>query len=148
MLLGEENNLKVYYGGSLKETPAFQLFSKIYNKSIDDGHSNRDAFNLLMDRINQVKVVYCCEGEKVIAGIAFEYRQLFREGWICFTFTDEAYRGRSINKLLRKYLENLLRKMGAKNVCSYIHKDNISSLNSSRKAGSTVEYYKTSKKLI
>lgn len=148
MLLGEESNLKIYYGSSIKETPSFELFSQTYSKSIDDGHSSREAFNILLDRIHHVRVVYCCDGEKVIAGIAFEYRQLFNEGWISFTFTDELHRGKSINKLLRKYLENLLKKMGAKSIGSYIHKDNISSLNSSRKAGSTVEYYKTSKKLI
>ena len=56
--------------------------------------------------------------------------------------------GFMVNKLLRVYVERLLKEMGAKKICSYIHKDNTSSLKSSRKSGSIVEYYKTTKKLL
>ena len=98
-----------------------------------------------MDRI---QVVYCCDGEKVVSGIAFEIREVFEEAWIIFTFTDEQYRGKELNKLLRNHLENYLILNNIPKLCSYIHPNNTSSLKSSQKAGSVIEYYRTIKHLL
>ena len=146
LLLGENSNYNIFYNSNITETPAFELFNELYKQSINDGHSSKDVFlNLNFDKVD---VVYCCdEVGDVVAGIAFQYRPIFNEGWILFTFTHKNHRGKGLNGMLRPYVENKLIMMGAEKVCSYIHPNNTSSLKASLKAGSTIEYYKTVKLL-
>jgi hypothetical protein len=140
---------EIYHDYNLGKSKSFKLFSETYLKSIENGHSSLENYNnILNSRLDRVQVVYCCDGENVISGIAFEIREVFDEAWIIFTFTDERYRGKELNKLLRKHLENYLIVNGITKLCSYIHPNNVSSLKSSQKAGSVIEYYKTIKHLL
>lgn len=135
------NEIIIYKQDTLNMCPALSLFLKVYAETIDSGYNNSVPF------YNDYRMVWAEENNKVIGGICYEYRQPVRMGWIVLSFTGENHRGRGINEILHKYMEDDLRKLGAYRVCSYVSMNNQSRLKAAEKVGLKPQFYRMNKNL-
>lgn len=147
MIGSEEDNqgnaLNIYMQDNLNMCPALSLFLKVYAETIDTGFSNSVPFYGDKQRMVWAE----SESGEVMGGICYEYRQPVRMGWIVLSFTDPKYRGRGINEILHKYMENDIRELGGYRVCSYVSINNKSRLKAAEKVGLKPQFYRMNKNL-
>lgn len=140
------NALTVWEGEHLGGSRAMPLFMKIYAELMENGHATTHMSWMDGNKINFV-YVFDEATQQVAGGIAFEYRQISREGWIILSFTDTAYRGQRINQLASSYFENIIRNRGGYKIASHVHVNNTARLKSAERAGLIPEYYRMSKRI-
>lgn len=139
------NDIEIWLSETLVNSEAMVLFLKTYTEIMEKGWA---TMYFPWGDSNKYSVLYARDsGGNVIAGIAYEYRPLMKEGWILLSFTKTEFRGRHLNGILHDYFETMMRNKGALRLASHIHKDNLSALRSAEKVGRIPEYYRLQKDL-
>jgi GNAT superfamily N-acetyltransferase len=141
----EGNNLRIIFSDSLHGTEAMPMFLRAYAELIEKGWA--DTY-IPWDKSNSLQVVYAVNDfNRIVGGIAFEYRSSSKEGWLMLSFTDPECRGRRINQALHKYFEAICLKRGATHISSYVHVNNTPRIKSAARVNFVPSYYKMTKLL-
>lgn len=139
------NELTIWFCDVIAQTPALAPFLRNYAELIDNEYATR---YVAWGEVNKLHVVYALDTNGTfVGGIAFEYRQLAREGWLTLSFTEKEFRGRRVNQVLHQYFEEIIRKRGGLRIASFVHKDNISRLKSAQRVNFEPQYYRMTKVL-
>lgn len=134
------NELTIWFCDIIAQTPALAPFLRNYAELIDQGHATP---YVAWGEVNKLHVVYAINAQgQFVGGIAFEYRQLAREGWLTLSFTEKEFRGRRINQVLHQYFEEIIRLRGGIRIASFVHKDNTSRLKSAERVDFKPQYYR------
>jgi GNAT superfamily N-acetyltransferase len=134
------NELTIWFCDIIAQTPALAPFLRSYAELIDQGYASP---YVAWGEVNKLHVVYALNAqEQFVGGIAFEYRQVAREGWLTLSFTEKEFRGRRINQVLHQYFEEIIRRRGGSRIASFIHKDNASRLKSAERVDFVPQYYR------
>ena len=135
-------DITIHVQDNLNMCPALSLFLKVYAETIDRGYSNpvpvfSDNYRMVWAELN---------GE-VLGGICYEYRPKVKTGWIILSFTAPKYRGQGLNETLHQRMEENIKELGGKRVCSYVSINNESRLKSAEKVGLKPQFYRMNKNL-
>lgn len=137
------NCLTVWKSDQLGGSRAIGLFLRVYSEIIDKNYTM--PYISFTDG-NKINVVYLMDDKEVVAGgIAFEYRQVTREGWIVLSFTNPDFRKRGINQLAHNHFEEIVRNMGGQRIGSNVHVNNTSRLKAAERAGMKPIFHRMSK---
>jgi GNAT superfamily N-acetyltransferase len=132
--------LNISFTDMISGSQAMSLFLKTYAEIMDTEFA---APIVVWADVNKSHCVYATDVDgKVVGGIVFEYRHYARGGWITLSFTHPEHRGRRINQILHKYLEEFVRLRGGDHIASHVHVDNASRLKSSERVGLKPQYYR------
>lgn len=132
--------LDIWFSDHVAGCRALALFLKTYAEIIDTGFASP---LVVWAEVNKSHCVYAVDSNnKIVGGIVFEFRQLARGGWITLSFTHPEHRGRRINQILHKYVEEFVRLRGGDHIASHVHVDNLSRLKSSERVGLKPQYYR------
>lgn len=132
--------LAISFTDMISGSKAMSLFLKTYAEIIDTEFA---APIVVWADTNKSHCVYATDATgTVVGGIVFEYRHYARGGWITLSFTHPAHRGRRINQILHKYLEEFVRLRGGDHIASHVHVSNASRLKSSERVGLKPQYYR------
>jgi GNAT superfamily N-acetyltransferase len=132
--------LTISFTDMIAGSSAMSLFLKTYAEIIDTEFASPI---IVWADVNKSHCVYATDSNnKVVGGIVFEYRPFARGGWITLSFTHPEHRGRRINQILHKYLEEFVKLRGGDHIASHVHVDNASRLRSSERVGLKPQYYR------
>ena len=73
--------------------------------------------------------------KKILGAICYDYQEEHRCGWIHLSYTDIDERGKGINKICYKIVENDCKKLGATHLSSMVNMKNKMRLDSSASVG-------------
>jgi GNAT superfamily N-acetyltransferase len=137
--------LNISFTDMITGSCAMSLFLKTYAEIIDTAFA---APMITWAEVNKSHCIYATDSNNlVIGGIVFEYRHFARGGWITLSFTHPENRGRRINQILHKYLEEFIRLRGGDHIASQVHVNNTARLRSSERVGLKPQYYRMYKQL-
>jgi RimJ/RimL family protein N-acetyltransferase len=137
------NALEIWHAEQLAGSRPFSLFLRTYAEISDSGFGSQ---YVSWADSNKCNVVYCVnDAGEILGGIAFEYRQLMKEGWIILSFTSPAHRGKGINQLMHKHFESLVKNKGCNKIASHVSVKNIPRLKAAQKVGFVPQYYRMNK---
>ena len=139
------NPVAIWHSETLANSEAMLPFLRAYTELMEKGWA---TLFFPWNESNKFGVVYAKSGDQVVGLIAYEYRQILREGWVLLTYTDPAHRGRHLNSIIHRYFETLMREKGALKLASHIHKDNASALKSAERVGRVPVFYRLQKNLL
>lgn len=135
--------LMIYYSEIFANTPVVGLFLRTYSEIVDKGWAPP---SITFGNTNRV-VWASRENGSIAGGICFEYQDMPQLSWITLSFTDPSERGKGINGILHTHCENISKKLGATQLGSMVHINNINRLRSAEKAGFNPQYYRMYKNL-
>jgi GNAT superfamily N-acetyltransferase len=136
-------NIEVWHAEQLAGSRPFSLFLRTYAEICDSGYGTQ---YVSWADSNKCNVVYCInEAKEILGGIAFEYRQLMKEGWIILSFTSPAHRGKGINQIMHKYFEQIIKDRGGNRIASHVSVSNIPRIKAAQKVGFVPQYYRMNK---
>lgn len=135
-------DVTIHIQDNLNMCPALSLFLKVYAETIDKGYSNPvPVFS------DNYRMVWAELYGEVIGGICYEYRPKVKTGWIILSFTAPNHRGQGLNETLHQHMEENIKELGGKRVCSYVSINNESRLKSAEKVGLKPQFYRMNKNL-
>lgn len=140
-----DQQFTIWFNDQLFQEPTvMSLFLRCNAELMDTALSN----GRMPADINNLEVFYIKNSQdQAVAGIAYEYRANYREGWIHLSFTAPEFRGQGFNGMLHTYFENKIKAVGGRSISSYVNLDNASRLASAKKAGFEPLFYKMFKEL-
>jgi len=139
------NTIAIWHSEQLANSEAMLPFLQAYTEIMERGWA---ALFIPWNETNKFGVVYAKLGDRVVGGIAYEYRQVLREGWVLLSFTHPEHRGQHLNSIIHGYFETIMREKGAIKLASHIHKDNIGALKSAERVGRVPVFYRLQKNLV
>ena len=136
--------IEIWHSEQLAMSEAMLPFLQAYTEVLEKGWA---TLFFPWNESNKFGVVYAKADGKVVSGIAYEYRQVLREGWVLLSFTHPDYRGQHLNEIVHGPFEAIMREKGALKLASHIHQDNTSALKSAERVGRVPVFYRLQKNL-
>jgi hypothetical protein len=137
------NPIEIWHSTDLQHTPCIPLVLRVYAELIDQKWTPSVLIFKPTSRVIWVQN----SDAKVMAGIVYEYQPEFQNGHLILSFTDPDHRGQGLNKICHLGYEADCKKLGAINLSSFVHVDNISRLRSAEKVGMLPKFYKMHKEI-
>lgn len=137
------NEIEIWYSESLEHSPTVGSFFSVWTELIVKGWiTSAQAFSFKPT----LKVVWAQSKQGVIqGGIAYDYLEDKKLGWIWLSFTVPEFRGREINQICHRFFESDCKKRGATSIGSFVNVDNQSRLRSAQKVGMMPRFYRMHK---
>jgi RimJ/RimL family protein N-acetyltransferase len=97
---------------------------------------------------NKARAIYIEIDSKIVGHIVFDYYPDKRKTFIILSAVDKEYRGRGLYAIMHKEFESMSLKLGAVEIASFVHVDNISRQKSAEKVGFLPTHYRMFKRLV
>jgi len=137
------NPIEIWQSDTLQYTPTVPTFLKVYAELIEKNYA-LESFSFKITN----KVVWIQDSAgNVMAGIAYDFYQDTKVGWIVLSFTEPKYRGRGLNQICHNYFESECKKAGMVYLSSLVSVDNQSRIKSAAKVGLVPKWYRMYKPL-
>jgi RimJ/RimL family protein N-acetyltransferase len=121
----------------LGPTELMSFFYKQLAELIENGHGTSwPGYN------SKTQAIYVEIDKKIVGHIMFNYKGEQRQTFIVLSAIDPAYRKRGLYKIMHYEFEKMSKKLGAKQITSFVHIDNAARLASAKSVDFVPQFYK------
>ena len=136
-------SVQINFSPTIGESPVLPIFLREYANLIDQGYAQ---YNMIGS--NRSKAIYAVIDDKIIGIVVYDLADdITKTTWVNFSFVDQQFRKRGIFKILHQVLEEQVKTVGSKKICSTVHVNNDTMLKSAKSVGRLPIFYRTEKRI-